>query len=225
MKILEGVTGGGGGGPAPVRPGTGRERDAVAATRRFNMGQALGAALVMILGALAAFLLLADRDAEITVWEVAQDVAAGTALSAGDLVPIEIAADTPVATVSTTVDLVGVAALIDMPAGTLLNSSMVSGQPMEQVTQARVALVLEPDQHPEGVASGDTLHVFELPVRGIDDLGFGRRENPYVVTVVSIQPAPGQSNRDWITVLVALDESQRLTTVASLGLISAVKVG
>lgn len=225
MKILDGITGGGGGGSVPVKPGSGRERDAVAATRRFNAGQAAGAALMMVLGALAAFLLLADRDAEITVWEVAQDVSAGTALSAADLVPVEIAADTPVATVSTAVDLVGVAALIDMPAGTLLNASMVSGQPMEQVTQARVALVLEPDQHPEGVAPGDTLHVFELPVRGIDELGFERREDPYVVTVVSIQPSPGQSNRDWITVLVALDESQRLTTVSSLGLISAVKVG
>lgn len=222
MKLLES---GGGGGPASIKPGSGRERDAVAATRRFNAGQAAGAALMMVLGAIAAFLLLADRDAEISVWEVAQDVSAGTALTATDLVPVEIAADTPVASVSTTVDLVGVAALIDMPAGTLLNSSMVSGQPMEQVTQARVALVLEPDQHPEGVTAGDTLHVYELPVRGIDDLDFERREDPYVVTVVSIQPSPGQSNRDWITVLVALDESQRLTTVSSLGLISAVKVG
>lgn len=215
----------GGSSRSSVKPGSGRERDVVTSTRRFNAGQALSAVLVLVLGALAAFLLLADRDAEIVVWEVARNVAAGTALSVEDLVAIEIAADTPVASVSTSVELIGVAALIDMPAGTLLNASMVSGSPMEQVTQARVALVLEPDQHPQGVAAGDTLHVYELPVDGIGDLGFERRESPYVVTVVSIEPAPGQSNRDWITVLVALGDSERLTTVSSLGLISAVKVG
>ena len=193
--------------------------------RRFAVGQALAAALIMVLGALAAFVLLADRDAEITVWEVAQTVPAGTALTAEDVIPVEISAHTPIASVSTSVDVIGVAALIDMPAGTLLTGAMVSDEPMERVTQARVALVLEPDQHPQGVIRGDTLHVYELPVRGITDLGLEVREEPYVVSVVDIQPSPGQSNRDWVTVLVSLDDSQRLTTVSSLGLISAVKVG
>jgi len=214
-------------GPQQVNPGSGRDRKAVAATRRFNSSQALGALLLIALSSIGAVLLLGQRDTQVQVWELARDVSAGTQIQAGDVVAVEIPADARVLTIPATIDATSLAATVDIPAGTLLNEGMVdaAGDDLSGVSQARVALVLEPDQHPSGVAPGDTLRVFELPVDGIAELGLERRDEPYVVKVFSIEPSPGQSNRAWVTVIVALDEAQRLSTVSSLGLITSIKVG
>ena len=156
------------------------------------------------------------------VWAAERDLAAGTVLAAGDLIPVEVnlGDNTALYLSPTAGSPIGMTVVSPMAAGELLAASAIERSDTGRI----VAIAVEPNNMPPGVAHGSTIDLY-LTTGGV--AGAEAQATTELIgrdiTVQSVAaPASGglsgaTSNRYQLSVLLSADIADKLVRVLPTG--------
>ena len=186
--------------------------------------------VLLVLGCALAFadasLHLGSRE-EVLV--LAQPVAAGQVLSAGDLRSARVSTGSSLAVVPVAAEqsVVGRRAAVALVAGALLTTSEVGAPPPVAAGFDEVAVGLKPGAYPPDVAPGDRVQVVPVASSSAGSSTAGATSgSPVAATVLAVDAAPaGTSNPTVLSLQVATRDGGEVASLAAAGQASVIEVG
>jgi hypothetical protein len=193
--------------------------------RRPGLGRMIVPAVALLV--LAAFLLggwFADRG-EVEVWQVANPIPAGKAVTEADLRRGAVTKAVADRALPATVDPDGRVARVPIPAGALLTPDVLTrGPALPSQGEALVGVALAPGAAPgDGLAAGDLVRVVRLPVtpEEISQDGGGR----LVLPAVPVWAArPGKDGMTVVTLRVAVEAADHIAGLSARGAVALERV-
>jgi hypothetical protein len=186
--------------------------------------------VLLVLGCALAFadasLHLGSRE-EVLV--LAQPVAAGQVLSAGDLRSARVSTGSSLAVVPVAAEqsVVGRRAAVALVAGALLTTSEVGAPPPVAAGFDEVAVGLKPGAYPPDVAPGDRVQVVPVASSSAGSSTAGATSgSPVAATVLAVDAAPADtSNPTVLSLQVATRDAGEVASLAAAGQASVIEVG
>jgi hypothetical protein len=194
---------------------------------RRDLRLALGVALV-VASVVIGSRVLAAADDRVPVWSASSGLAAGTTLSADDLVATPVAVDDLAAYAATSQDLVGLRLTRDLGAGELVPLSALG--PSAGADRRLVTVPVDPLHAPPSLARGERVDVYVSPDDGTS-VGDGVEVLPALVLAGALVADPGATDATGVTdqVGVVLDvaaaDADRAVAAARGGEVDLVRVG
>lgn len=193
---------------------------------RRDLRLALGVVLVLLAVVLGSRLLADDRA---PVWSLRAPLAAGTALSADDLVAVPVSIDDAAVYVGAATDVVGRRLARDLGAGELLPSSALVDSAAPGPHRL-VTVPVDPLHAPPGLARGERVDVYVTPPDGASVGGDSVTVLPALVLAGAVVADPGLADQTGATtqVGVVLDvaaaDADRAVAAARAGDVDLVRV-
>ena len=185
--------------------------------------------VLLVLGCALAFadasLHLGSRE---EVLALAQPVAAGQVLSAGDLRSARVSTGSSLAVVPVAAEqsVVGRRAAVALVAGALLTTSEVGAVPPVAAGFDEVAVGLKPGAYPPDVAPGDRVQVVPVASSSGSSTAGVTGGSPVSATVLAVDAAPaGTSNPTVLSLQVATRDAGEVASLAAAGQASVIEVG
>ena len=185
--------------------------------------------VLLVLGCALAFadasLHLGSRE-EVLV--LAQPVAAGQVLVAGDLRSARVSTGSGLAVVPVDQEqgVVGRRAAVALVAGALLTTSEVGAVPPVAAGFDEVAVGLEPGAYPPDVAPGDRVQVVPVASSSGSSTAGVTGGSPVSATVLAVDAAPaGTSNPTVLSLQVATRDAGEVASLAAAGQARVIEVG
>lgn len=185
--------------------------------------------VLLVLGCALAFadasLHLGSRE-EVLV--LAQPVAAGQVLSAGDLRSARVSTGSSLAVVPVAAErsVVGRRAAVALVAGALLTTSEVGAVPPVAAGFDEVAVGLKPGAYPPDVAPGDRVQVVPVASSSASSTAGATGGSPVAATVLAVDAAPADtSNPTVVSLQVATRDAVEVALLAAAGQASVIEVG
>jgi hypothetical protein len=185
--------------------------------------------VLLVLGCALAFadasLHLGSRE-EVLV--LAQPVAAGQVLSAGDLRSARVSTGSGLAVVPVAAErsVVGRRAAVALVAGALLTTSEVGAVPPVGAGFDEVAVGLKPGAYPPDVAPGDRVQVVPIASSSGSSTAGATSGSPVAATVLAVDAAPADtSNPTVLSLQVAKRDAGEVASLAAAGQASVIEVG
>jgi hypothetical protein len=152
-------------GSGPTRPAIKDTPGSAARISARNRSRILVGCLVTLASAFAVAVLYSDAGERRSVLAVAQPVAAGQVIEAGDLREVRVATDGGVSTVAATAsaDVVGRTAAVPLVPGALLTEEQFGDAPVFDPSEAVFGAVLAEGRYPVELRAGDRVLLYELP--------------------------------------------------------------
>lgn len=212
---------------APGGPDPATER-AVARRRRRQMPLVVVGALLVVGCALA----FADASLRVggggDVLVVAQPVAAGEVLTAGDLRGVRLSLPGGVATVPASEEqvVVGQPAAVPLAAGTVLTRADVGAGALVGASSDVVAVALKPGAYPPALAPGDRVEVVPVPASSGAGSGPSAAAIPLSAVVLALQaPSATSGSPAVVSLVVARADAAEVASLAAAGEVAIVQVG
>jgi hypothetical protein len=211
------------------RRADGRARPAGARGGRRRQLPLVVVGVLLVLGCALAFadasLHLGSRE-EVLV--LAQPVAAGQVLSAGDLRTARVSTGSGLAVVPLDQEqgVVGRRAAVALVAGALLTTSEVGAVPPVAAGFDEVAVGLKPGAYPPDVAPGDRVQVVPVASSSGSSTAGATSGSPVAATVLAVDAAPaGTSNPTVLSLQVATRDAEEVASLAAAGQASVIEMG
>lgn len=198
--------------------------------RRFRLPEVAVGLVVLLACALGVVLWQLNATQKDPVLAVADGVARGDVLEAGDLTVVYVSSDDPIAHLrrDEASRVVGRVALADLEAGALLTPGAVSDEPAVQPGEGIVGLSLEPGQVPSSrLRAGDLVNVVAgTPPGGGDAKAASTDDAPLVegAEVFAIEELTA-SGRLFVSLKMPEDDANRVAAAAERGPVRLVMVG
>jgi hypothetical protein len=208
---------------------------AVPGTRRLSRrnGRRVAAGLLIVLATVVVFWQVDLRQhADQEFLSTARPVAAGAAITDGDLAVVRVANTSGLALIAagSRSEIVGRTAVAPIPQGVLLTATQVGPAVWPPSGQAVIALPVKPGRAPAGLTAGATVVVLVVPTNagqnGASGAGGAKADDSSrraVATVVSLSAGADQVGIQLVTLLLAADGAE--TVASASGDVSLVQIG
>lgn len=192
--------------------------------RRISAPWVIGGVAVILTCLLAGAIVGGRLDTRASVLVVTHPVAAGQALTSGDVAVARVSADSSVATMpgAQLTSVVGQTAAVPLRAGELLAPADLGGVAWPPAGQAVIAVAIKPGHAPSSLSAGS--HVSAVVVPAAPATG-GATPSAIHVTgvVVSIEAAADQSGSQVVSLILSSDDANLLA--AATGDVTLVQLG
>ncbi|MGQ0467998.1 MAG: SAF domain-containing protein [Sporichthyaceae bacterium] len=201
--------------------GTAQRRPLPTRSRRPGL---IAAAVLLIVGCALTGALLVSRAGDTSEVLVAtRPVPAGHVIGAGDVGVTRVAGSVRAIDAGDSATVIGRTAAVGLVAGQVLNRDMVAAAAVPAANQAMIGVALRPGQFPaDGLAIGDRVLAVQIPAA--NDPAANAAKALTTAEVYGLRTDPTSSTDTLVTLLLPLDQANRVMTQAAVGRIGLVKV-
>lgn len=184
----------------------------------------IAAAVLLIVGFSLTGALLVSRAGDTgEVLVATRPVPAGHVIGAGDVGVARVAGSVRAIAAADTATVIGRTAAVGLVAGQVLNRDMVAAAAVPAANQAMIGVALRPGQFPaDGLKIGDRVLAVQIPAANDPAANAARALTS--AEVYGLRTDPTSSTDTLVTLLLPLDQANRVMTQAAVGRIGLVKV-